>query len=293
MKKISLILFSVWLLFSCKKGDVETPVEEVPLKGKLKTMKVDEYSTGRLGQLYTFEYVKGKLNSVDLNGVKFLEWSSGLSDSLKLEGQLHNEESEMVQTYEMYIQVDASSFIQSIYQLPNEINPELKEVFSIQKDRNALKSIKVSAYTFNTPEVPGLANYIISEQYDFQEKSIGLLMHTHYLMLMHPYVPGTKTDVIRVEFGDKKSNIPLPTQSLLSLIPWTIDLGFSSNVISYFLHLSGYQVYQNFTSLPEFVTVNGEVVYTIEYVQNSDNQVVRIVYHYQGDKAGEIELEYY
>lgn len=292
--KYPLCFTIILLLFlSCKKGDIETPIRKVSLKGQLKSMKVNEYSTGRLEQIYIFDYIQGALQSVQLNGTKILEWKSEQKDSLKLRGYQLDEESHVVQPYEMHIQADAASFIQSIIQLPGDMNPDFKELLSVQKEGSILKSIKAAAYFFNTPQVPGLASIITSEQFGFGTESIDLFMHTNYLMTTYPFTPDTKIDTVHVEFGDKKNNVPLPVQSLTSLIPWTLDLGFSSNIISYFLHLSGYQIFHNFAELPEIVEVNGEVLYTIEYVQNSDGQVVRMVYLYKGDKAGEVEFEYF
>jgi hypothetical protein len=278
------------LLFSCKKSSVI--VQEDMMKGKLKSMKVNEYSTGRLEQYYTLDYVEGKLSAIELNEKSIIEWLSKPSDSLVFRYHLLDEETGEVTSMDFNIIKDAAGVILSIIGLPNENYEGGDTLFYFNRVENKLE---LGLFSSNSPLVSGFPGGK-SNLYDYQFYDKGFESKIDYSsqnLTSPPYPVGEFTDVIRVEYSQLTSLVAMPSQSYGLVIPLNHYGSYFGNLVYHFLQLSGYHIYQPYTKLPEKVYVNEILKYTIDYQQNGLNQVNKMTYNYLGEKVGEIKFEYY
>jgi hypothetical protein len=290
MKNLLSISFLFLLLFSCKKSDVI--VQEDMMKGKLKSMKVNEYSTGRLEQYYTLDYVEGKLSAIELNEKSIIEWLSKPSDSLVFRYHLLDEETGEVTSMDFNIIKDAAGVILSIIGLPNENYEGGDTLFYFNRVENKLE---LGLFSSNSPLVSGFPGGK-SNLYDYQFYDKGFESKIDYSsqnLTSPPYPVGEFTDVIRVEYSQLTSLVAMPSQSYGLVIPLNHYGSYFGNLVYHFLQLSGYHIYQPYTKLPEKVYVNEILKYTIDYQQNGLNQVNKMTYNYLGEKVGEIKFEYY
>jgi hypothetical protein len=278
------------LLFSCKKSSVI--VQEDMMKGKLKSMKVNEYSTGRLEQYYTLDYVEDKLSAIELNGKRVIEWLSKHSDSLLFRYHLVDDETAEVTSMDFNIIKDAAGVILSIIGLPNENYEGGDTLFYFNRVENKLE---LGLFSSNSPLVSGFPGGK-SNLYDYQFYDKGFESRIDYSsqnLTSPPYSVGEFTDVIRVEYSQFTSLVAMPSQSYGLVIPLNHYGSYFGNLVYHFLQLSGYHIYQPYTKLPEKVYVNEILKYTIDYQQNGLNQVNKMTYNYLGEKVGEIKFEYY
>lgn len=274
---------------SCKKGDNQ-PIGNL-LDGKLKTMTVTDPVRSSVTQ-YDFIYDQNrKLEKIESQGKTLLEWLPMSGDSLKLRFYFSDETQEM--PLEFLVEESEPSFIRSVRMVHNEQAQGPDTVIYVNIRDGHLEHIDLSGMLYFSPSgLPG--GGVKAYNYQWNDSSYIANVDYSYMILTLPDYPTVyATDTVLVEYNSLNSDIPLPNQSFTMMMPWNKVGNNYNNLIIYFLYLSGYHIYQPYTRLPEAVYVNNHLDFSIDYIQNTGNQVTRMAYQHPTIDYGSIDFTYY
>lgn len=279
-KPFAIILLMISLLLSCKKGNVETPLDENPLKGKLKLMKVRDTSVGLDTTVhYTFQYdEKANLQKLFYNGDMLYEWIYTDSENLMVR---YYDDANPAKDYIIRVKGDIIKSIST----DDEIIYESDYIGDFLSEAQISSNCFLGIY----PIVGGNSDFITSsflvneDKYSFDLDFIA-----------YAFPPFSNQDQnIHIECtvlkSEAKSEIPIPMQGLGNMGLWFEGERYvHEHRLLYFLALSGYHIWIHDSRLTEETGF-----FKFDYEKNSSGQVLQMKYRQEEETLGKFEFEYY
>lgn len=282
MYKIFCFITALGLLISCKKGDIQTPLEENLLKGKLKSIVISGKTFPTSEELeYHFEYDEnGQIQKILAPQNAFLELLDK-KDSLVLRYQFESEGEQS--TFLILVEHENKSI--KGFKLFSESGESISmNEYRIFESGGHLDSIQSSIYSYYPQNVFFLNSGVSLSNYHFYEDGYELNADYSTLGLLEPAIMKKYIkDTIRVFTQKRNSAIPLPTQTLSRITPWTSVGNDFISLSIYFLQLEGFQIHRPFSELPYRFLLNGNEWMDVDYQWNVKNQVEVMRYRFAID----------
>lgn len=277
-KFIFFALISV-LILGCKKEKGEKKES----RNLLKSIKVTDFENELTSLQLTFLYDENnQLKSMLQNGTPKIEFISKSIDGFNIKVYQLGDSAVGLKI------LTTGNLITSIGSLDGSM--KLLDVFRASK--NTIDSVIAGMGVFerNIPYI--LDGGVTLKDFDFSDNGYSFKGKYRYFTAFPSFTKDT-THYVRVAYSNEKKAVVLPMQSLGHIEQWTSESeGFSFYQILFFIHLSGFKIYDHSDKLVDSVYINDQLSGNYVYHKTQNGDVMNMEYYHDRKKILSFDFEY-